>query len=55
MTEPRDERFTDPTPVGEPPAEFLPDLKPGDPAFIEKLAKRRGFVFKDETPKHSTP
>lgn len=51
MTEPRDERFIDPMPVGEAPADFLPDLQPTDPDFLEKLAKRRGFAFKDKTTK----
>ncbi len=55
MTEPRDQRFTDPMPVGEPPADFLPDLLPGDPEFLEKLAKRRGFAFEDKTAKTKTP
>jgi hypothetical protein len=51
MTEPRDDRFTDPMPVGEPPADFLPDLQPSEPAFIQKLAKLRGFAFQDQVAK----
>ena len=49
MTKPRDDRFSAPAPMGETPKDFLPDLKPGEPDFIEKLAKERGFKFTDKT------
>jgi hypothetical protein len=50
MTEQRDTRFSDPTPIGKPPADFLPELKPSDPQFLEKLAAERGFEYRDKTP-----
>jgi 1-acyl-sn-glycerol-3-phosphate acyltransferase len=49
MTEQRDKRFSDPMPIGKAPAEFLPELKPSDPQFLEKLAAERGFKYSDKT------
>ena len=49
MAKPRDDRFSAPAPMGEAPKDFLPELKPGEPDFIEKLAEKRGFKFVDKT------
>jgi hypothetical protein len=49
MTEPRDNRFSDPPPLPQVDPEFLPKLKPGSKGFVERLAEERGFKFVDKT------
>lgn len=42
---PRDERFSAPPPLpAADPASYPKGLKPGDPGFIEALAKEGGFT-----------
>jgi hypothetical protein len=45
MTKPRDNRFSDPPPLPAPdPADYPKGLKPGDPGFLDALAKEAGFA-----------
>ena len=46
---PHDDRFSSPMSMGEGSKDFLPELKAGDPNFVQKLAKKTDFKFIDKT------
>jgi len=39
----KNRRFTEPTALGAPDPDYLPDIQPGDPDFLVKLSVERGF------------